>query len=224
MAHDLHIGFLLFPNLTQLDLTGPYEVLKTVKDSKLHLIWKTRGPVRSDSGMEILADTTFADCPDLDIICVPGGPGQIDLMEDEGTLGFLRDKGATCQYVTSVCTGSLLLGAAGLLKGFRATSHWTVVDLLSAYGATPVRDRVVVDRNRITGGGVTAGIDFGLRLYAELRGEEAAKIRMLGIEYDPAPPFKGGSLNSAEPDIIEKTSALMAGRTAKRRAQAERAS
>jgi cyclohexyl-isocyanide hydratase len=224
MPDTINIGFLLFPDLTQLDLTGPYETLKTLRGGKLHLIWKTAGPVRSDSGMTILADTSFADCPRLDVLCVPGGPGQIDLMEDEETLDFLRGKAAECRYVTSVCTGALVLGAAGLLKGYRATSHWTVVDLLAYYGAIPVRERVVIDRDRITGGGVTAGIDFGLTLLAELQGEEEAKIRMLAIEYDPAPPFNGGSLISAEAEIIEKTAALMSGRTATRRRQAERTS
>ena len=223
MAETLHIGFLLFPNLTQLDLTGPYEVLKTVKGAKLHLIWKECGPIVSESGLTILADTSFAECPPLDIVCVPGGPGQIALMDDEETLDFLRHQAKSCRYITSVCTGSLVLGAAGLLKGYRATSHWTVVDLLAAYGATPVHDRVVVDRDRITGGGVTAGIDFGLTLFAELRGEEAAKTQMLIMEYAPAPPFKGGSTITAEPEIVEKTRALMATRTAKRREQAERA-
>ena len=222
MADALNIGFLLFPKLTQLDLTGPYEVLKAVPGGKLHLIWKTVGPIRSESGLTIYSDASFADCPPLDVICVPGGPGQMDVMEDDETLDFLREKAETARYITSVCTGSLVLGAAGLLKGYRATSHWTVVDLLAHHGAIPVHERVVIDRNRITGGGVTAGIDFGLTLLAELQGDDAAKARMLNMEYDPAPPFDGGSPKSAEPAIIEKVSAQMSARTGKRREQAEK--
>jgi cyclohexyl-isocyanide hydratase len=222
MTDRLNIGFLLFPNLTQLDLTGPYEVLKAVPDAALHLIWKTRGPIQSESGLTILADMSFADCPPLDVICVPGGPGQMDIMEDRETLDFLCSQAETARYVTSVCTGSLVLGAAGLLKGYCATSHWTVVDLLAHYGAIPVHERVVIDRNRITGGGVTAGIDFGLTLLAELQGQDAAKARMLNMEYDPAPPFAGGSPKNAAPDIVERVTAQMSARTVKRRIQAEK--
>lgn len=224
MADGLKIGFLLFPNLTQLDLTGPYEVFKSLPGATSHLIWKTAGPVRSDSGLTILADTSFADCPPLDVICIPGGPGQIDVMEDQEVLHFVRAKAAGCRYISSVCTGSFILGAAGLLNGYRATSHWASVDLLSHYGAIPVRERVVIDRNRITGGGVTSGIDFGLVLFAELAGEHGAQVTQLGLEYDPKPPFDCGSPASAAPELVDEYREMIQARIIKRRQQAEKAS
>ncbi len=223
MSDQLNIGYLLFPNLTQLDLTGPYEVLKNLAGAKQHLIWKQAGPVRSDSGLSILADTTFDTCPPLDVICIPGGPGQIDIMDDDETLQFVRRTGAKCRYVTSVCTGSLILGAAGLLTGYRATSHWTAVDLLAHYGAIPVRERVVIDRNRVTGGGVTSGIDFGLAFIAEVAGEHAAQYAQLGLEYDPKPPYDSGSPVSATPELVDEYKERTSGRVIKRRQQAERA-
>ncbi len=202
MAAMRHFGLLLYPNLTQLDLTGPYEVFSHAPGAKVHLIWKTLDPVRSETGLTILPDVTFADCPKLDVICVPGGPGQIDLMEDEETLSFLRAKAEEAEYVTSVCVGSLVLGAAGLLEGYRATSYWMAVDRLKKFGAEPVRERVVVDRNRITGGGVTAGIDFALYVVAKMYGDRVAKMIQLGIEYQPAPPFDSGSPETADPEIV----------------------
>jgi len=223
MSDGLKIGFLLFPNLTQLDLTGPYEVFKNLPGATSHLIWKTTGPVRSDSGLSILADTSFKDCPPLDVICVPGGPGQIDVMEDEEVLDFVRAKAEECRYITSVCTGSLILGTAGLLKGYRATSHWTAVDLLSHYGAIPARERVVVDRNRITGGGVTSGIDFGLAFLAEVAGEHRAQVTQLGLEYDPKPPFACGSPSCAAPELVDEYRELTQARIIRRRQQAEKA-
>jgi len=220
---SLSIGLLLFPKLTQLDLTGPYEVLVRAPDSQVHLIWKTRDPVVSDRGMAILPTATFADCPPLDLICVPGGPGQIDLMEDAETLAFLRKVAPGCRWVTSVCTGSLVLGAAGLLKGYRATSHWASVDQLSLLGAEPVEERVVIDRNRITGGGVTSGIDFALTLVAEAFGQDVAQAIQLQIEYDPAPPFPGGSPKSATPTQVATAREALSGFLAIRRAATERA-
>lgn len=202
MAPTRHFGLLLYPNLTQLDLTGPYEVFSHAPGAKVHLIWKTLDPVRSETGLTILPDTTFETCPRLDVICVPGGPGQIDLMEDEETLAFLRAKAEEVEYVTSVCVGSLVLGAAGLLDGYRATSYWMAVDRLEKFGAVPVRERVVIDRNRITGGGVTAGIDFALYTIAEMYSERVAKTIQLGIEYQPAPPFNSGSPETADPEIV----------------------
>lgn len=207
---SLKIGFLLYPNLTQLDLTGPFEVFSHVPEAEIHLIWKTLDPVAADSGMKIMPTTTFEDCPDLDIICVPGGPGQMDLMEDEETLAFLRAKAEGCKYVTSVCTGSLVLGAAGLLDGYKATTYWAATDFLKSFGAEYVNKRVVIDRNRISGGGVTAGVDFGLTVVAEMFGERAAKMIQLGIEYNPAPPFDAGSPEKAEPEIVEALKAAMA--------------
>ncbi|SUE06872.1 transcriptional activator FtrA [Pantoea agglomerans] len=162
MNRPLQIGLLLFPDVTQLDLTGPWEVFARTPGVECHLIWKDLQPVRSDRGLSILPTTTFADCPPLDVICVPGGPGQIALMSDDITLNFLRQQADQAKWVTSVCTGSLVLGAAGLLKGYRATSHWSSIDQLALLGAEPVSQRVVRDRNRISGAGVTSGIDFAL--------------------------------------------------------------
>jgi cyclohexyl-isocyanide hydratase len=196
------IGMLLYPGLTQLDLTGPYEVLHRLPDSKVHLLWKTLDLVRADSGLSIAPTTTLSDCPPLDVLFVPGGAGQMALMSDPPVLGFLRAKGDEARWVTSVCTGALLLGAAGLLNGYDAATHWMYMDLLAAFGARPVSKRVVVDRNRVTAGGVTAGIDFGLRILAELAGERIAKRVQLGLEYDPAPPFDSGHPSRADADLV----------------------
>ena len=163
----------------------------------MHMIWKTLDPVPTDAGFSIVPTTTFADCPQLDVICVPGGGGQVALMTDDETLDFLRKQAATARYVTSVCTGSLVLGAAGLLKGYKSACHWAWRDMLPASAPFPVAERVVRDRNRISGGGVTAGIDFGLTVAAELAGEEVAKSIQLVLEYDPQPPFDSGSPEKA---------------------------
>lgn len=197
-----HIGMLLYPGLTQLDLTGPFELMHRLPGAQVHLLWKTRDPITSDSGMTFVPSMTLADCPPLDLVFVPGGDGQVHLMTDPQVLGFLREHGLRAKYVTSVCTGSLLLGAAGLLKGYKATSHWAFVDLLPLFGAEPTRGRVVIDGNRITAGGVTAGIDFGLSLVAEIAGEQKAKEIQLGLEYDPAPPYQCGHPSSAEPELV----------------------
>jgi cyclohexyl-isocyanide hydratase len=207
----LHLGMLLYPGLTQLDLTAPFEVLHRLPDSQVHLLWKDLAPVRADSGLGLSPSTTFDQCPPLDVLFVPGGSGQAAVMNDATVLGFLRQHGARARYVTSVCTGSLILGAAGLLEGYAATSHWAFVELLPRYGARPAPGRVVVDRNRITAGGVTAGIDFGLRLFAELAGEPFAKAIQLGLEYDPEPPFPSGHPSVAEPAIIEAVRAQLGG-------------
>jgi cyclohexyl-isocyanide hydratase len=204
VAMTLHIGMLLFPRLTQLDLTGPFEVLHRVPDTKVHLVWKDTQPVYADSGLGLVPTTSFADCPPLDIVFVPGGIGQVALMTDPVVLDFLRHHGKTAKYVTSVCTGALVLGAAGLLDGYRAATHWAFVELLPAFGARHEPGRVVVDRNRITGGGVTAGIDFALRLAAELAGEDVARSIQLGLEYDPAPPFASGHPDVADPALVAR--------------------
>ena len=201
----LHVGMLLFPRLTQLDLTGPFEVMHRIPGAQVHLVWKDLAPVRADSGFGILPTTRIDDCPPLDVVFVPGGGGTTDLMSDDPVLDFLAAQGKSARYVTSVCTGSLVLGAAGLLEGYDATTHWAYTDVLPVFGARPVRKRVVVDRNRITAGGVTAGIDFGLRIAAELTGEEVARAIQLGIEYDPDPPFKSGHPDVADPALVEKT-------------------
>jgi len=204
MANPLAIGILIYPNLTQLDATGPAQVLARVPGATLHMIWKTRDPIPTDAGFSIVPNTTFADCPRLDVICVPGGGGQVALMTDPETLDFLRDQAATARYVTSVCTGSLVLGAAGLLKGYRSACHWAWREMLADFGAIPVAERVVRDRNRISGGGVTAGIDFGLTVAAELAGEEVAKSIQLVLEYDPQPPFDSGSPEKAGPERVKR--------------------
>jgi cyclohexyl-isocyanide hydratase len=218
----IHVGMLLYPRLTQLDLTGPYEVLASMPDTEVHLVWKTLEPVVADSKLAILPNATLATCPKLDILFVPGGVGQVALMQDREVLDFLRRHGAEARYVTSVCTGALLLGAAGLLEGYQAATHWAFMDLLPMFGARPVNARVVVDRNRITGGGVTAGIDFALRLAADLVGEDVAKQIQLGIEYNPAPPFRSGHPDVAEPEIVVTVRARLRDLIEQRTSQIER--
>ena len=216
MADTIEIGILFFPDVTQLDAMGPAQVLSRLPSARLHMIWKSREPVTTDCGFAVVPTTTFADCPHLDVICVPGGVGQVALMNDEETLGFLRRQAEAARYITSVCTGSLVLAAAGLLTGYRAACHWSVRDELTAFGAVPAAERVVRDRNRFSGGGVTAGIDFGLSLAAELAGERTAKAIQLMMEYDPHPPFDSGSPEKAGPELValyrERTSGMMARR------------
>ena len=199
---DLRIGLLLFPDLTQLDLTGPYEVFRKAPGAGTLLLAKTLDPVRAETGMRILPDTTLAECPQLDVLCVPGGPGVNAAMEDSELLDFLRAQAAAARFVTSVCTGALVLGAAGLLHGRRATTHWSVHDLLAAFGAVPTPGRVVRDGNLFTGGGVTAGIDFALLVVAELFGESVAQAVQLQIEYAPEPPFDAGSPRTAPAEVL----------------------
>jgi cyclohexyl-isocyanide hydratase len=194
---------LVFPGITQLDLTGPQEVLTKVPGVEVGLYWKNLTPVASASGLRLIPTRTFEDESPIDLLCVPGGPGQVELMADDEVLGFLRRVAQTSRYVTSVCTGSLLLGAAGLLEGYRATTHWMAMDDLSALGAIAVSERVVRDRNRITGAGVTAGIDFALTMIAELWGESTARTVQLALEYDPQPPFAAGSPRTALPQEVQ---------------------
>jgi cyclohexyl-isocyanide hydratase len=195
---------LIFPRLTQLDMTGPYEVLARLPDTKVELVARTLDPVTTDRGMQIVPTVTYESCPPLDVVMVPGGPGQQDLMEDEAALSFLRKQAATAKYVTSVCTGSLVLGAAGLLKGKRATCHWAALEHLKPLGAIPVSEKVVIDGNIVTGAGVTSGIDFALTLAAILEGEEVAREIQLGIEYDPEPPFESGSPKTAARELVDR--------------------
>jgi cyclohexyl-isocyanide hydratase len=202
------VGMLVFPGLTLLDLIGPHTVL--CGPMIVHLIGKTMDAVVSDTGVTIRPTITFAEAPaQLDVIFVPGGPGQTDVMEDPETLAFLSDRGKRARYVTAVCTGSLILGAAGLLRGYKATTHWAARPLLSMFGAEAVQSRVVIDRNRITGGGVTAGIDFGLVLLSQLCGEETAKLTQLAMEYDPQPPFNAGSPEAAGAELVERALSLL---------------
>ncbi len=202
MASPLQIGLLVFPRLTQLDLTGPVQVFSSVPGAKVHLIWKRIEPVPSDSVLTLTPTMTFADCPQLDVICVPGGFGTDELINDEEVLDFLRRQAAGAKYITSVCTGSLVLGAAGLLKGYRATTHWSAIEALALFGATPTRTRVCIDHNRITGGGVTAGIDFALTLVAMLVDRTTAEAIQLRLEYNPAPPFNSGSPDTAPAEVL----------------------
>ncbi len=201
---DLSIVFLLFPQVTQLDLTGPAQVLSRLGRAKLDLVWKTREPVPTDAGFSIVPTATFDEAPAADILCVPGGMGVTAVIDDDAAMAWVTRVGGSAQWVTSVCTGSLILGAAGLLDGYRATTHWAWHEQLALFGAEPVRARTVVDRNRVTGGGVTAGIDFALTLTALIRGEDHARAVQLSLEYDPAPPFDAGSPERAGTELVER--------------------
>ena len=214
----LQIGLLLFPDLTQLDLTGPYEVFTKFPAADVHLLWKTLDPVTAGGGMRLLPTTTFAECPQLDLVCVPGGAGMNALLNDEETLDFVRRQASGARYVTSVCTGSLVLGAAGLLKGRRATTHWMSLPMLAAFGCEPVAERVVVDGNVITGGGVTAGIDFALTVAGEWFGAETARRIQLGIEYDPHPPYDAGAPERADASLVVMVREAAAARQGEREA------
>ena len=207
-----HSGFVLFPNLTQLDFTGPLQVLHRLPGATTHIIAKTLDPVPSDCGLSLVPTTTFEACPPLDLICVPGGFGVEQAMADAETVAFVRRQGLQAKYVTSVCTGAFILGAAGLLQDKRATTHWAYRDLLPLVGAMPEHARVVRDGHTITGGGVTAGIDFALTVAAEIAGADVAEGIQLAIEYDPAPPFDSGSPERAPAAIL----AQGAGRYAQR--------
>ena len=196
-----NIGFVIFPDLTQLDFTGPLQVLNRLPGAKVHIIAKSREPVPSDCGLSLLPTMTFADCPQLDLICVPGGAGVVDVMADRETIDFVRKQAAGARFVTSVCTGAFVLGAAGLLKGRRATTHWGYTELLPLLGATYEKARIVTDGNVITAAGVASGIDFALHIAAEIAGEDTAHAIQLAIEYDPAPPFASGHPDKA-PEAI----------------------
>jgi cyclohexyl-isocyanide hydratase len=200
----LSIGIVLFPDVTQLDVTGPYEILARMPGTKVHLVAATLAAVRSEHGLTILPDVTFDTAPALDVVCVPGGIGVDIAMEDAPLLRFLQNQARHARYVTSVCTGALVLGAAGLLQGYRATTHWLSLDLLSLFGADPVSERIVTDRNRITGAGVTAGIEFGLAIASALFDAAVAQEIQLMTEYDPAPPYRSGSPSGAPADLVER--------------------
>ena len=217
------VGFLVFPDITQLDLTGPWEVLSALPDTQALLVWKDTAPVRATKGLRLVPDVAFADCPQLDLICIPGGPGMNPLLTDDVVLDFVRRQAKGARYITSVCTGALVLGAAGLLKGKRAATHWMSRDLLAALGAMPVDERVVVDGNIITGGGVTAGIDFALRIAADLHGDAMAQTIQLAIEYDPAPPFDAGSPATAPAAVVDRLRAAASPMQTQRVAQVQMA-
>lgn len=209
MASPFRIGFLLYPHVTQLDLTGPAQFLARMSDTTIDLVWKTLDPVMTDAGFAIVPTATFETGGDFDMICVPGGGGQLALMNDAAVLDWLRAQGADASYVTSVCSGSLLLGAAGLVAGYKVGTHWAYRQLVGNFGATMVPERVVKDRNRITGGGVTAGIDFALHVIAEVRGPEEAKAIQLAFEYDPKPLFDSGTPDKADAATLAGAQALL---------------
>ena len=218
----IDIAFLVYPGLALLDLSGPVEVLHNVPGARLHLVWKNRQAVTADSGASLLPTATFAEVASADVVCIPGGAGQLDLMDDAETIGWVRSVAATARHITSVCTGAFVLGAAGLLAGYRATTHWASLHLLESYGAVPVGERVVVDRDRITGAGVTAGIDLALRLASIVTSQTVAEAIELGIEYDPAPPFNAGHPMNAAPRIVDLVRARFAERLERRKLHAER--
>lgn len=204
MTTDIHIGFLIYPGVVQLDVTALYQVLSFPPNTHLHLIGNSKEIIQSNEGLSLLPTHTIETCPALDIIVVPGGGmGQLDVMRDEAMLKFLFEQGQAARYVVSVCTGSMILAAADLLQGYKATGHWAFQSQLALFGVDIVSERIVIDRNRITGAGVTSGLDLGLTILAQLYGNEMAKSAQLMLEYDPAPPFDAGSPEIAEDDIVK---------------------
>jgi len=224
IAHDvqLRIGSLLFEDVDQIDLTGPFEVLSRIPNSTYRIYAKTMEPVRDLKGLRLTPDATLAEAPPLDVLHVPGGFGQEALMEDAEVLGWIRQQAAGACSIFSVCTGALLCGAAGLLKGRRATTHWASFHLLPYFGATPVNERVVVDGSYVFAAGVTAGIDGALRLAAELRGDDAARAIQLYMAYAPEPPFDSGTPETAPAEILQQTRQATRAITAQREATARR--
>lgn len=201
---QLQIGFLIYPGVIQLDVMGVYQVLTFPPNIQVHLIWKTLTPIMSNEGLILTPTSTLNSCPPLDVICVPGGGmGQVEVMKDAEILAFLRQQSNSAQYVTSVCTGSMILAAANLLQGYKATCHWAFREQLAMLGVEVFPQRVVVDRDRITGAGVTSGIDFGLTLLSLLCGEESARMAQLMMEYTPAPPFNAGTPETADKQIVD---------------------
>src|ERR1700730_8853330 len=223
IPHDTHfqIGSLLFEGLDQIDLTGPFEILSRIPNSTSRIFGKTAEPVRDVRGLRLSPDASLADAPQLDLLHVPGGFGQEALMDDEDVLGWIRRQAAGTRCVFSVCTGALICGAAGLLKGRRATTHWASFHLLPFFGAIPVNERVVVD-DMVFAAGVTAGIDGALRVAAELRGDEAAQTIQLYMVYAPEPPFDSGTPETAPPAILQQARQSVQGITAQREATARR--
>jgi cyclohexyl-isocyanide hydratase len=221
MSSPYRVGFLLYPDLTQLDLTGPAQVLARMPGAELLYAWKRIEPVMSDCHLALMPGVTLADAPQLDLLCVPGGYGCTAMMADPEVLAWLRRQAGGAQWVTSVCTGSLVLAAAGLLKGRRAGCHWAWGAHLAKFGATFVPGRTVVDGNLITAGGVTSGIDFAFRIVAEIHGRDVAEAIQLAVEYDPE-PIGGGTPATARPEIVARVEALMAPRLPARVADIDR--
>ena len=202
----MKIAMLVYPGMTPLDLLGPLQTWSQMPDTEIQIVWKNTDPVMTDAGMDVVPTHSFADAfENPDIIFAPGGrKPTIDLTQDADTMAFLKSRGENAKWVTSVCTGALLLGAAGLLDGYKATTHWAAIPFLEGFGAIPTEGRYVIDRNRATGGGVTAGIDFGLAMVAEIAGKETAQMIQLAMEYSPQPPFKSGTPSEAPPEILQK--------------------
>ena len=221
-GQHLQIGSLLFEGLDQIDLTGPFEVLSRIPNSTYRIYGQGTGVVRDIVGLRLMADASLADAPRLDVLHVPGGPGQEALMEDEAVLAWVRQQAATAVCVFSVCTGALICGAAGLLRSKRATTHWTAMHLLPQFGATPVDERVVEDGGLLCAAGVTAGIDGALRLAARLRGDDVAQGIQLYMAYQPEPPFDAGSPERAPPAVTARMREGAASLTARREATARR--
>jgi len=207
VTHSVRFLALLFPNVTQLDLTGPAQIFSGAPGATVDLAWKTLDPVPTDAGFSIVPTVTFADAPQADVLMIPGGQGAFDLLDDAEALDFVRRQAAKARFVTSVCTGAFVLGGAGLLAGRRATTHWNSHAMLELLGAIPEEARVVRDGEIITGGGVTAGLDFALTVLAELYGPETARAVQLGYEYDPRPPFDAGhpTRPEADPTQVDRT-------------------
>jgi cyclohexyl-isocyanide hydratase len=203
--NELHIGFLVYPGVIQLDVMAAYQVLAFPPNTQVHLIWKDLAAIVSNEGLLITPTVTLESCPPLDVICVPGGGlGQVEIMQDAEILNFLQQQGKTAKYVTSVCTGSLILAAAGLLQGYQATCHWAFREQLAMLGVDVIPQRVVIDRNRVTGAGVTSGIDLGLTLVGLLCGEDVAKMTQLMMEYQPEPPFDAGTPETAGRQVVHQ--------------------
>lgn len=223
MTAPMNIVFVLFPDVTQLDFTGPLQVLSRLPGARVHIAAASMAPVATDATLTLNPTATFADCPSADVLVIPGGFGVDEAMNDPALIAFVKREGARARYVTSVCTGAFILGAAGLLKGKRATTHWAWHEALALVGATPVKARVVRDGNLFTGGGVTAGIDFALTLAAEIAGEETARAIQLALEYDPSPPFDAGAPEKAAPEALAAMERRYAGRREAFRAALTRA-
>ena len=203
MTDFVNIGFLVYPGVFQLDVMAAYQILSFPPNAKIHLIWKNLTPIISNENLIVTPTTTLDNCPQLDVICVPGGGmGQVEIMTDRETLNFLQQQGTTAKYITSVCTGSMILAAANLLQGYKATCHWAFREQLAMLEVEVIPERVVIDRNRITGAGVTSGIDFGLTLVSLIWGESMAKMAQLMMEYDPQPPFNAGTPEKAEKEVV----------------------
>jgi cyclohexyl-isocyanide hydratase len=218
----IQIGFLAFPDLTALDLVGPHEVLSRVPGVECRIVAERAGPFPTQKGIWMAADVSYDDCPQLDLLCVPGGPGQEACMEDARLLQFLRTQAEGARWMAGICTGSLILGAAGLLRGYRATTHWRYRECLRDLGAAPVQKRVVSDRSRITAAGVSAGIDMGLFIAALLAGDHTAQSIQLQLEYDPHPPFRAGTPEQIDEVLLEQLEEQTQAAFERRREQARR--